>query len=53
MKEQPGQKSRVSPIQADLTKKDENLTKEKILDLTSKHLAKRLEIPVERRSALE
>ena len=48
-----GQKSRVSPSQADLTKKDGSLTREKILDLTLKHLQKRLEIPDGHPSALE
>ena len=37
----------------DLTKRDVNLTKEKILEATLRHQARRLEIPVERHSALE
>ena len=37
----------------DSTKKDESLTKEKILDQTLKHQARRLEIPVGHPSALE
>jgi hypothetical protein len=37
----------------DLTRKEESLTKERILDLTSKHQAKRLETPVGNRSVLE
>ena len=53
MKEQPGQKSRVSPSRADLMKRDESLTKEKILEATLRHQARRLEIPEGHPFALE
>ena len=53
MKEQHGQKSRVSLPQVDLTKKEERVTKERIQDLTLKHQAKRLEIPEGHHSVLE
>ena len=48
-----GQKSRVSPNQADLMKRDESLTKEKILEATLRHRARRLEIPEGHPFALE
>ena len=46
-------KKKESLSQVDSMKKAESLTKEKIQDLTSKHLARRLEIPVGHLSALE
>ena len=48
-----GQKSQVSLPQVDSTKKDESLTREKILDQTLKHHQRRLEIPVGHPSVLE
>ena len=50
---QPGPEKKESPNLEDSTKKDENLTREKILDLTSRHQARRLETPVGNHSALE
>ena len=52
-KVQPGQKSLASQSLVVLTRKAENLTREKILEATLKLQARRLEIPVEHRSALE
>ena len=52
-KEQPGQKSLVSPPAADLMPREEDLTREKILAATLKLQARKLEIPVAHHSALE
>ena len=52
-KEQHGQKSQDKTSQADLTKKAEEVTNAKILDLTLKHLARKLETPAGHHSALE
>jgi hypothetical protein len=52
-KEQHGQKKQGKINQEDSTKRDESLMKERILDLTLKHQAKRLEIPAGNPSALE
>ena len=48
-----GPRSQGKTPKEDSTKKDESLTKEKILDLTLKHQARRLEIPEGHPSALE
>ena len=48
-----GQKSLVSPPAADLMPREENLTREKILEATLKAQARKLEIPVAHHSALE
>ena len=53
MKDQPGPKNQEKTPKEDSTKKDASLTREKILDLTLKHQAKRLEIPGGHPSALE
>ena len=50
---QPGQGKQEKQSLEDSTKKDASLTKEKILDLTLKHRARRLEIPGGHPSALE
>jgi len=50
---QPGPEKKESPNLEDSTKKDESLTKERILDQTLKHHQRRLETPVGNRSALE
>jgi len=52
-KEQPGQKNQDRTNLEDSTKKDESLMRRKIQDLTSKHQARRLEIPGGHPSALE
>jgi len=52
-KEQHGQKKQEKISQEDLTKKAEKVTNAKILDLTLKHLARRLETPVGHRSVQE
>ena len=49
----PGQGKQEKQSLEDSTKKDESLMREKILDQTLKHQAKRLEIPVGHLSALE
>ena len=52
-KEQRGQKNQDKTNLEDLTKKAEKVTNAKILDLTLKHLARRLETPAGNRSVLE
>ena len=52
-KEQHEQKKQERIKREDLTKRDVNLTKEKIQEATLKHQARRLEIPVAHRFALE
>ena len=52
-KEQHGQKSQEKTNLGDLTKKAEKVTNAKILDLTLKHLARKLETPAGRPSVLE
>ena len=53
LENQPGLEKKDKTKKVDSMRKEENLTREKIQDLTLKHQAKRLETPVGNHSVLE